>query len=260
MIKNSLEMNNALIGYTGFIGKNLLDLYNFEFLYNSKNISEIENKKFNYVFCAGLPAEKWKVNKYPKKDYLNMISLFDKLTNINMKKIILFSTVDVYDQLNEVNEYTDINIKACNDYGKNRLIFETRLKNTFKDKLVIVRLPGLFSNYLKKNVVFDLKHSNQLDKINPNSAFQYYYLKDLKKDLDIILKNDLNLINLLSEPIKTSEIINNFFPKFKYLLNNNFENNLSYNIQSIHAKYWNSKKYMFDKKYIFSKLKNYFQI
>ena len=64
----------ALIGYTGLIGsnsflrqikqKNLkIDCFKIQ-----KNISKINTKnKYDLVFCAVLPAEKWYANKYPKK-------------------------------------------------------------------------------------------------------------------------------------------------------------------------------------------------
>ena len=35
-------MKNALIGYTGFIGKNLMSQIKFDSFYNSKNINDIK--------------------------------------------------------------------------------------------------------------------------------------------------------------------------------------------------------------------------
>ena len=62
----------ALIGYTGLIGSNFLRQIKQKNLkidcFNSKNISKINTKnKYDLVFCAALPAEKWYANKYPKK-------------------------------------------------------------------------------------------------------------------------------------------------------------------------------------------------
>ena len=62
----------ALIGYTGLIGKIILNELKKKkikiFKFNSKNIKKIKEKRFNEIYCAGLPAEKWKANKFPAKD------------------------------------------------------------------------------------------------------------------------------------------------------------------------------------------------
>ena len=45
-------VNNALIGYTGFVGMNILQQKPFMFLYNSKNIEEIKGKEFDLIVCS----------------------------------------------------------------------------------------------------------------------------------------------------------------------------------------------------------------
>ena len=46
-------MNHGLIGYTGFVGGNLLRQSEFQKLYNSSNIAEIQEQQFDYLVCAG---------------------------------------------------------------------------------------------------------------------------------------------------------------------------------------------------------------
>ena len=41
---------NAIVGYSGFVGSNLLQFYKFDFLYNSKNFIDAENKTFDTLF------------------------------------------------------------------------------------------------------------------------------------------------------------------------------------------------------------------
>lgn len=65
---------DALIGYTGFVGKEIKNQKNFQKFYNSKNINKIKNNNFDLVVCAGAPGLKWYANKYPnddKKKYKN---------------------------------------------------------------------------------------------------------------------------------------------------------------------------------------------
>ena len=49
----------ALIGYTGFIGSNLLDFNKEIRKFNSKNIHKIKNKEFDIVICAGTSSKIW---------------------------------------------------------------------------------------------------------------------------------------------------------------------------------------------------------
>ena len=60
---------NALIGYSGFVGGNILNQKKFDYLYNSKNIADVQMKKFDLVVCAAAPGTKWFADKYPKKDF-----------------------------------------------------------------------------------------------------------------------------------------------------------------------------------------------
>ena len=59
---------NALVGYTGFVGSNLLQFFKFDELYNSKNFYEAKNKHFETIFFCGVPAIKWLANKNPEED------------------------------------------------------------------------------------------------------------------------------------------------------------------------------------------------
>ena len=51
-------MKIALIGYTGFVGSNLLSQYDFTDRYNSKNIQDIHGKDYDLCLCAGVRADR----------------------------------------------------------------------------------------------------------------------------------------------------------------------------------------------------------
>lgn len=145
----------GIIGYSGFVGGNLDKQIKFDKKYNSKNISEICGEKFDILYCAGISAVKWYANQNPEKDLENVNRLIDKLKNVEAKKIVVISTIDIYDTLGEVNEETLPDKHKQDSYGKNRYHFEKWVKNNFDDYLII-RLPALFGEGLKKNFIYDL--------------------------------------------------------------------------------------------------------
>ena len=207
-------MNNALIGYTGFVGSNLLSQRSFESLYNSKNINEMSLGSFDDVICAGVSAVKWIANKDPDTDKDNIDSLKKILKTIKAKRFILISTVDVYPIMKNGDESFDCSSVDNHAYGSHRLEFEEFCKDNFEN-CYIIRLPGLFGAGLKKNIIYDLLNNNCLEMINIESSFQYYYLKNLWSDIQNVLKNEIRLVNFFTEPVPTKEIIGKYFPDAK---------------------------------------------
>ncbi|MCB1195071.1 NAD(P)-dependent oxidoreductase, partial [bacterium] len=196
-------MPTALIGYTGFVGSNLNAQYSFDDLYNSKNIETIRGKEYELVVCSGARAEKWIANQNPENDLKNIQLLIDCLKQTKAARCILISTIDVYPHPFNVDEDTPIPPEN-HAYGKNRFILE-RFVNTTFDSLII-RLPGLFGTGLKKNAVYDFLHNNQIDKIHAHSVYQFYYLKNLWKDIAIAQNAKLPLVNFATEPVSIKEV------------------------------------------------------
>ena len=223
---------DCLIGYTGFVGSNLAQQRHYNILINSKNFHTLENKNFDRIVCAGVAAVKWKANKDPETDLAHIRELMDVLKSVHAKKFILISTIDVYSVNSGVDEDFDCHNPQHHAYGRHRLLFEDFCKEHFKD-ILIVRLPGLFGKGIKKNVIFDLLNDNCLEMINPESSFQYYYLKNLSDDIERAEKAGLHLINLFTEPITTAEIISRFFPGKKVGMNASPKG--SYDMHTKHA-------------------------
>ena len=169
-------MKTALIGYTGFVGSNLKQQYEFTDFYNSKNFIGLQNQEYDLVVCAGLSAVKWMANKEPENDLASIKALEDVLATVKAKQFILISTIDVYPVTFTKDEDFDCASMENHPYGTHRLSFEV-FCNTHFNNCLIVRLPALFGNSLKKNVIFDLLNDNCLEMINIKSSFQYYYLK-----------------------------------------------------------------------------------
>src|SRR5437764_15075787 len=96
--------STALIGYTGFVGGNLLRHRTFDACFNSSNIDEITGRNFDLVVCAGARAEKWKANADPKGDLDNIETLIRALSSVEARRLALLSTVDVFPDAVAVDE------------------------------------------------------------------------------------------------------------------------------------------------------------
>jgi len=245
------NLPDALIGYTGFVGSNLLKQHQFECLYNSKNIKEIQNKDFNLVVCAAAPSIKWLANKEPENDLAAIEMLITNLKKIKAKKFVLISTIDVYPNLNMVNEDSLIKKANLTPYGAHRLMLEELIANTFDH--LIIRLPAIFGKGMKKNPLFDLMH-NDLKYFNPDSLLQFYHLDYLWADIDKSLQNNLKVLNIATEPILLGEIAREVF---KLDIPNTTEIHPAfYDMRTNHANLWgNSKPYLYLKEEIMKDVK-----
>ena len=194
----------ALIGYTGFVGGNLDRQLEISHRYNSKNIAAIRGKEFDLVICAGVSATKWLANRDPVNDKKHIKNLLQALDTISCKKLILISTIDVYPEPYLVDEDTPIDLNSCHPYGKHRLQLERSISRKFDTH--IIRLPALFGEGLKKNVVYDFLNDNNIDRIDPDGLFQFYCLDHLGNDISVVLEHNIRTLNICSEPLSADEV------------------------------------------------------
>ncbi|AYZ73055.1 NAD(P)-dependent oxidoreductase [Fusobacterium necrophorum] len=149
-------MKTALIGYTGFVGSNIVKNMSFTDYYNSKNIQDILGKEYDFVISAGIRAEKYLANRCPERDWAEIQKFFETLNMAKrIKKLVLISTIDVYQNPVNVDEDTIIEEENLHSYGKHRYLVEKYVKEKFENFL-IVRLPGLVGTNLKKNFIYDM--------------------------------------------------------------------------------------------------------
>jgi dTDP-4-dehydrorhamnose reductase len=194
----------ALIGYTGFVGGNLLAQSAFDALYNSSNIDEIAGRSFDLILCAGAPAEKWKANADPERDLANIERLAAAVTRASARRFVLLSTVDVFGSPIAVDEQSPVSTGGLHAYGRNRRLLEERIAASFDT--TIVRLPGLYGPGLKKNVIFDFLHDNDVQKVDSRGVFQFYDTARLWGDLEIAVRSGLPLVHLPTEPVTVAEV------------------------------------------------------
>lgn len=198
---------NALIGWTGFVGLELLKRIEDCDLYNSSNISSLASKSYRCIYFAGLPAEKWKINQAPEADEANLRNILRVLDTVTADRFVLISTVDVLDAT--VAQAEDGTVWATHPYGVHRRQMEEYVERRYADHLIL-RLPGLFGRGLKKNVLYDLLHDNQVDQISLGSTFQWYGIGSLYDDIQRCA--GLRCVHLVSPPIETATIVRRLFP------------------------------------------------
>jgi len=213
-------MNNALIGYSGFVGTTLLKQSSFEFCYRSTNIAEIEGQQFDKVICAGAPAQKWLANRDPEEDRRKIDGLIGYLETVKCQTFILISTVDVFSKPVEVDEETPVDTMGLHAYGLHRRMLEEFVERNFENYL-IVRLPGLVGPGLRKNVIFDFLNHNNIHLIDSRGTFQFYPTVNLWFDIQTALKAQLKRVHLTAEPINVADVAKQGFGMaFEQVLSN----------------------------------------
>jgi hypothetical protein len=145
----------SLVGYTGFVGSNIVLQTSFDYVYNSKNIRESYGTKPDILVYSGVRAEKFLANNDPRKDYSYIEEAICNIKKIEPKTLVLISTIDVYKNPINVNEDTLIDTHNLHPYGLNRYYLEKWVEENIDDHL-IVRLPGLYGKNIKKNFIFDM--------------------------------------------------------------------------------------------------------
>lgn len=199
-------MSSALIGYTGFVGGNLDAQHAFDDKYNTKNIDDIDGKEYDLVVSAATYAEMWKINANPEEDWERIASLIEHLKTVKAKQFVLISTICVFkDPVDGFTEDTPVDLEGLPPYGVHRYKLEQFVREHFPNAL-IVRLPGLYGAGLKKNIIFDLMHDNNVERIHKDASVQYYNLGHIWSDIQIALDNQVTLLHLSVGPTTTQEV------------------------------------------------------
>lgn len=199
------QPSHALIGHTGFVGSTLKKQHAFSHAYRSTDIQDLEGKELDMVICAGAPAKKWLANQKPDEDRACIEKLISILRTIKAKQFVLISSVDVFVCPLNVNESTEVETANLHPYGLHRFQLEQFVATQFPSH-VIIRLPGLVGPGLRKNIIFDFLHNNNIDKIDHRSIFQFYPMVNLWSDIQIALQSGLGLVHLTAEPCSVAEV------------------------------------------------------
>jgi nucleoside-diphosphate-sugar epimerase len=237
-------MKTALIGHSGFVGSNLIARRAYAATFRSTDIDSIRGETFDHVVCCGIQAMKWWANLHPEEDLAGIERLLSAISHCRSTRFTLISTIDVYPTPRGVDENSFIETEGHHSYGLHRLHAEQRVREMFA-KVLVLRLPGLFGPGLKKNVIYDMKHDNNLQQIHPDGVFQYYDLRRLADDIDRAWSLGVGTLNLSSGPLRTSAIRDRFFATKE--LGATGPAPAGYDMRSIHAKEWGGENgYLYD--------------
>lgn len=146
---------NVLVGHTGFVGNNLYRYGSFELGVNSGSVREAYGTKPELCVYAGLRAEKYLANQQPEKDWQMIEQAKENIRMIKPQKLVLISTIDVFKSPLAVYEDSAIDMDGLQPYGYNRRVLENWVRENYPEAL-IVRLPGLFGEGIKKNFIYDI--------------------------------------------------------------------------------------------------------
>lgn len=239
---------NILVGYSGFVGSNLCAKGNFQAVFNSKNIQEAYGIKPDLLIYAGVRGEKYLANQNPEEDRKHISQAKDNISKIKPKKLVLISTIDVFKNPVEVDENTEIDATDLQAYGKNRYDLECWVQKYFQNPL-IVRLPGLFGNNIKKNFIYDIINvipfmlkeekfkelimlDNELEKFYELQSNGFYKCNELDLPKKRQLKKKFYKLNFTAMNFTDSRSTYQFYPLER--LWNDIQIALAENLQLVH--------------------------
>lgn len=145
---------DVLVGYTGFVGSNLLAAHEFSMCCNRHNIQDAFGTQPECLVYSGVPAEMFLANQNPEADFALMEQAMENIRKIQPKSVILISSIAVYPDTHGADEDTVIDETLLSAYGANRLALERMVEQEFPNHL-IVRLPAIYGINLKKNFIYD---------------------------------------------------------------------------------------------------------
>jgi hypothetical protein len=198
-----------IIGSSGFIGSNAQAFFPVAIPISRESLYGNEEIDVNHLVIAAPSAVKWKINQSPEFDRQQVQRIVDSVTkNIRAERVTLFSTVDVFQDLENSNESSQLRDDLS--YGGNRAVLELSLRSLFGGRLTIVRLPGIFGKGLKKNLIYDIRH-DRIEEINKYFSDDEYQYANLQDCLQIAFGPGEHLgkcVNIVSEPLPAKVIAN----------------------------------------------------
>lgn len=225
-------MIRALIGHSGVVGRSLLAQQSFDLLFDSKNIHTLPDHKIDQLVIAAPSGNRLAINRGAEthqQDQANIQQIITQVYRCCPGQVVLFSTVDAV-------------TAPDSNYGQNRGWLEQGMQRYHAT--TVYRLCTLIGPEIRKNILYDIKHGQFLDQINPESEFQWCLLKDLNQLVQQAQPGQTT--DIVSEPIVNGDILRRFCPA------------LELRSAPVAVKY-RQQPYMYSKQEIFQAMEAYLQ-
>lgn len=187
----------ALIGHTGVVGQAIAQSTVFDTTYNSQNIDSMSGH-YDLVVCAAPSGARMLVNADSVPDTQAILQIQNALGRCSIAQFVLISSID------SVN-YPDT------PYGRNRKDFESWAMNQWSNS-VVIRLSSIIAPNIRKNILYDIKHQQWLERINPATQLQWCCLQDIVPVWQDMIVRGQRELNLVSEPIVNQDILARWAP------------------------------------------------
>ena len=197
-------MTDALIGRDTFVGAGLLRHHQFDTATDLAEIDGMRGRSFDLVVCAGAAGDRHAADVNPEADLNTVERLTGVLEHVNTRKLVLVSTVDVFQDPVGVDETSQVHVTGLHPFGRHRRLLEEIAASRFD--ATIVRLPTLYGPGLQSNVLHDLVHDANLRAIDSRSIYQFYDVDRLWSDIRNALDLDLSVLHLAPEPVSIADV------------------------------------------------------
>jgi hypothetical protein len=218
----------ALIGSRGVIGQSILHSMCAELTFNSDNINTLKDYDIDRLIIAAPSGNRLYVNQNKQEDADGIDTIVNAVAQAQPKQVILIGSLDAA-------------VRPDTPYGHNRLMLEQLLREI--STTTVLRLSTLIGSMIKKNMLYDIKHNQYVEHIDPNAMLQWCLLDDLPG----IINNTPagQTVNVASVPIKTQDIISCFCP------------NLYLSKKCNTSAYYDQGPYMYSRDQIFAAIEKY---
>lgn len=238
IIENAIN-NIKKMDFKKLILISTVDVYKSPVSVNEETVIDTEN--LHPYGLNRFQLEQWVAENVNNYHIIRLPGLFGK----NIKKNFIFDMINIIPSMLKENLYS----KILADY--------TELNKYYIKDSSFYKLKNLTDEERKKlRDFFEAYNFNALYFTDSRNDYQFYNLANLWKDIQVVLKNNIKLLNITTEPINTSDL-------YKYVTGKDFvnvtaNNPVIYNIESIFAKkYYNHDKYLYLKEGILKEIKEF---